>query len=306
MLFYVVRRLLLTFFAALLVALLAFLLSRSGGDAAAALVGDGATNADIAQMRQHAGLDRPLAVQFIDWLGRCLQGDFGQSLLSRRAVTDILLERLPTTLILGGMALSFTLIIAVPLALWAAQAPDGLVDRLTRLLALVGQAMPGFWVALLLVLEFGVRHPWLPISGSNGPAHFILPAITLALGALPPMLRLLRAHLLQILPARHMITARAKGARPAQALMRHALPLAAPPVIASTALQLGHLWSGSVAVETVFALDGLGFLTWETIRQSDLPVLQGVVLTSAILYLLAGLLGDIVAAGLDPRLRAEA
>lgn len=305
MLAYLARRLLLTLCAALLVALLTFMLSRTGGDAAAALAGDGATGADIAQMRQHAGLDRPIIIQFIDWLGQCLRGNFGQSLLSRRAVAEILLEKLPTTVILGGAALSLTLVISIPLSLLAAHAPDGFVDRLTRLLALVGQAMPGFWVALLLVLEFGVRRPWFPISGNDGPTHFILPAITLALGALPPMLRLLRTQLHQILPAPHMITARAKGARPAQALAHHALPLAAPPVIASTALQLGHLWSGSVAVETVFALDGLGFLTWETIRQSDLPVLQGVVLTSAALYLLAGLLGDLVAAGLDPRLRAE-
>lgn len=303
MLEFALRRLTVAVAVALAVSAIAFLLLRLSGDVALAIAGEGARAADIDLVRTTYGLDRPLAVQYLDWLGKLLTGDFGKSLYFKTDVVDLVADKLPTTLILGVLALAFALALALPLGILASLRPNGWIDRLCLSIAVVGQALPTFFFALCLILIFSITLRWLPVSGSDTWAHFVMPTIALGYFSAPAFMRLVRAGMMETLASDYVRTARAKGLSPASVVLKHALKNAAIPVVALAAVQLGFMLGGSIVIETIFALDGLGYLAYQSITHKDFPVTQTVVLLLSLLYIALTLLADLVNAWLDPRLR---
>jgi len=303
MLQYALKRAVLALLVALTVSLVCFMLVNLSTDVATAMAGEGATAEAIDSIRHQYGLDRPLPVQYLEWLGRAALGDFGDSLYFRTPVAALVAERMPTTMILGAAALAFALLLSIPLGVVAALKPNSWVDRLTLTIAVVGQAMPTFWFALLLMFFFGVTLKLLPISGGDTWQHFILPSIALGYYATPAIMRLTRSGMLEVLESDYIRTARAKGLKNTSVLFKHALRNAVAPVVALAAVQLGFMLGGSVVIETIFALNGLGYLAWEAISHNDFPVVQAVVLLISLVYIVLTLLADVANAWLDPRIR---
>jgi peptide/nickel transport system permease protein len=303
MLAYAAKRALLALLVALTVSLACFFLVHLSTDIAVAMAGEGARSEDIEFIRKQYGFDRPLGVQYAEWLARAARGEFGESLYFRIAVAEIVWQRLPVTLTLGGYAILIALGLSIPLGVLAAMRPNSWLDRVALTIAVVGQAMPSFWFALLLMLLFGVTLGWLPISGSDTQAHFVLPAVALAYYAAPAIMRLTRSGMLEVLGSDYIRTARAKGLRPMAVLFKHALRNAVIPVVALAAVQLGFMLGGSVVIETVFALNGLGYLAWEAILHNDFPVVQAIVLLIALIYIVLTFLADLANGWLDPRIR---
>jgi peptide/nickel transport system permease protein len=300
---FAVRRLCLGFGIMLFVSLVVFTLTNVATDPAIAIAGEGATASDIEAARQAYGFDRPILERYAAWLGDAVSGDFGTSYRQHRPVSAVVLERLPTTVILGSLAIGLALLLALPLAVLAAMRPGSALDRLALSIALFGQAMPTFWLALLGILVFSVLLGWLPASGSDTARQFILPAITLAVYAVPPILRLTRSGMIEVLRADYIRTARAKGLRRPRVLMKHALRNAIVPVVSVASVQFGALLGGSVVTETIFAMHGIGYLAWEAISNDDLPVVQALILITAFFYVILTLLADLLNAWLDPRIR---
>jgi len=265
--------------------------------------GEGARAADIELVRKTYGLDRPLAVQYLDWLGQTLRGDFGKSLYFKTSVVDLVADKLPTTLILGLTSVAFALAVSLPLGILAALFPNSWVDRLCLAVAVVGQALPNFFFALCLILLFSITLRWLPVSGSDTWMHFVMPTVALGYYAAPAFMRLVRAGMIETLAADYVRTARAKGLSPASVVFKHALRNALIPVVALAAVQLGFLLGGSIVIETIFALDGLGYLAYQSITYKDFPTTQAVVLLLSVIYIALTFASDIVNAWLDPRLR---
>ena len=303
MLSYTLQRLGVAVLVALTVSLVTFSMIFASGDPAIAMAGEGARAEDIENVRRFYGFDRPIAVQYLDWLGSALQGDLGRSYTLRQPVADVIAARLPTTALLAGCALAFALLLSVPLGVVAAVKPNSLVDRFALLLAVVGQAMPTFWFALTLVLWLGVYWRLLPITGSESWAHFVMPAIALGYYLTPGVMRLTRAGMLEVLSSDYIRTARAKGLRTHSVLFKHALRNAIVPVVSLAAVQFGFMLGGSVVIETIFQINGLGYLAWESIQRKDLPTMQAVVLILALIYVLLTFVADMLNAFLDPRIR---
>jgi peptide/nickel transport system permease protein len=303
MLTYTLKRLALAFLVALTVSVGSFTLLRAAGDPAVAMAGHSAKASDIEFIRTTYGFDRPLATQYVDWLGKALQGDFGESLYFRTPVSRMLADKLPTTMTLGGLALLFALGVGLPLGIAAAVRPNSWIDRAALTLSVTGQAMPTFWFALLLVLLFSVTFPLLPPSGSGSWKHFVMPTVVLGYYATPAIMRLTRAGMIEVLASDYIRTARAKGLHPARVLFKHALRNAVIPVVSLAAVQFGFMLGGSVVVETVFALHGTGQLAWESISRSDLPTVQAIVLVFSGFYVVLSLIADLLNAWLDPRIR---
>jgi len=300
---FVVTRLALALAVALAVSIIAFLLLRLSGDVATALAGEGAQQADIEAVRKIYGLDRPVIVQYGEWLWRVMSGDFGTSLYFKTDVASLVISKLPTTLVLGLSSLVFSLLIAIPLGIIAALYRNSLIDRLALGLAVIGQALPNFFFALLLIMVFSITLRWLPVSGSGTWKHFVMPTIALGYYAAPAFMRLIRAGMIEVLSADYVRTARAKGLPARLVIFKHALRNAIVPVVALTAVQLGFLLGGSVVIETIFALDGLGYLAYQSIANKDFPVMQVVVLLLSLVYVGLTLMADIANAWLDPRIR---
>ena len=300
---FILKRLGLALLVALTVSIISFVLLRTSGDAAIAIAGEGARDIDIEAIRQAYGLDRPLAVQYLIWLGQTLGGDFGQSLYFKTDVVDLVLAKAPVTLLLGLLSLAFALLVAIPLGVLAAVFANTWIDRAALAIAVFGQAMPNFFFALLLVMLFSITFRWLPVSGSGSWLHFVMPTVALGYYAAPAFMRLVRAGMVEVLSADYVRTARAKGLPTRTVVFKHALRNAIVPVVALSAVQLGYLLGGSVVIETIFALDGLGFLAYQSITHKDFPVIQAVVVMLSVIYVLLTLLGDIANAWLDPRIR---
>ncbi len=296
------RRLLLGAAIMLFISMLVFALTNVAVDPAIAIAGEGATAADVAAVRTRYGLDRPVPLRYLAWLGSAVQGDFGTSYRQHRLVSAIVLERLPVTLVLGSLALIVSFLIALPLAMLAALHPRGMLDRLALGVALTGQAMPAFWLALLAILLFSVVLRWLPASGSDGPLAYIMPSVVLGFYATPPVLRLTRAGLIEVLRADYIRTARAKGLRRKRVLIKHALRNAIVPVVSVAAVQFGYLLGGSVVIETVFAMQGIGYLAWDAVSNGDMPVVEALVLITAFFYVVLTIGADLLNAWLDPRI----
>jgi peptide/nickel transport system permease protein len=303
MLAFTLRRLLVALAVAFTVSVASFLLLHLSGDLATAIAGPEATGPQIAQIRQDYGLDRPLLAQFLTWGWRALHLDFGNSFYFRESVIDLLAARLPITLYLGIIALAVALFVAIPLGVVAAVKRDTWIDRTALAVSVLGQAMPSFWFGLTLILIFSVNLRWLPVSGNASWQNFVLPAIALGYYAMPAVMRLTRNGMLEVLASDYVRTARAKGLPPRKILVRHALRNAVIPVIALSAVQFGFMLGGSIVIEAVFSLQGLGQLAWESIARNDFPVVQAIVLVLAMIYIGLTLAADLLNAFLDPRLR---
>ena len=305
MLIYILRRLLVALSVVVTVAVISFLLLHLSGDLAAAIAGPESSAADVEAIRVQHGLDRPMIEQFGDWFGRALQLDFGQSFYFQNTVMELIGERLPITLKLGGVALLLALVVAIPLGVAAAVWRDSWIDRLALGIAVIGQAMPNFWFALTLIVVFSVGLQWLPVAGNSSWLHFVLPAVALGYYAMPAIMRLTRAGMLDVLGADYIRTARAKGLSRPRVIFKHALRNAIIPVVALAAVELGFMLGGSVVIESVYSLQGLGQLAWDSIARNDYPVVQAVVLLIAVFYIGLTFVADVLNAALDPRMRTR-
>lgn len=305
MLVYISKRLGLALLVALTVSIIAYLLLHLSGDPATAIAGEGARQEDIESIRKAYGFDRPLVVQYADWLWQLLRGNFGTSVYFKTDVGPLIIDKLKTTLLLGVSALGVALLVSVPLGILAALYKNTLVDRVCLGIAVLGQALPNFFFALLLIMLFSISWRILPVSGSDSWQHFVMPAIALGYYVAPAFMRLIRAGMIEVLGADYIRTAKAKGLPAGKVIFKHALRNAIVPVVALTAVQLGYLLGGSVVIETIFALDGLGYLAYQSITYKDYPVMQIIVLLLSAIYVLLTLASDIANAWLDPRIRVS-
>jgi peptide/nickel transport system permease protein len=305
MLIYTLRRLGLALLVAIAVSMVSFMLIRMSGDPAIALAGEAASTAEIEYVRQKYGFDRPLIIQYLDWGWRVLQGDFGESPYFNQPVTTVIGDRIGVTMTLGVCALTFAVLLSIPMGVVAATRPNTWIDRLALSVSVMGQAMPSFWFGLIMIIFFGVYLRWLPISGSDTWAHFVMPTIALGYYATPAFMRLTRSGMLEVLASDHIRTARAKGLRWPKILYKHALRNAIIPVVSLAAVQLGFMLGGSIVIESVFAIHGIGYLAWQSIGRSDLPVVQSIVLLLSMIYVFLTFLSDLLNAFLDPRIRVR-
>jgi peptide/nickel transport system permease protein len=303
MLAYITKRLGLAVLVALTVSILAYMLLYLSGDPALAIAGEGARQVDIDMVRKTYGFDQPIIVQFGNWLLKIIQGDLGQSIYFKTDVGKLVFTKLETTMLLAVYSLAFALIISVPLGVLAAIYKNSWIDRLCLGVAVVGQAMPNFFFALILIMLFSITWRILPVSGSGTWQHFVMPSIALGYYAAPAFMRLIRAGMIEVLSADYIRTARANGLPTSSVIFKHALRNAIVPVVALAAVQLGFLLGGSIVIETIFALDGLGYLAYQSIIQKDFPVTQVIVLLLSVIYILLTLASDIANAWLDPRIR---
>lgn len=287
-----------------IVSVICFVLSNVASDPAVGIGGAQATDEDLALIRKTYGLDRPLPVRYVEYVSSLLQGDFGTSYLAKRPVLEMIAERLPVTALLAFLSMALALAIALPLGCAAALWPNTIIDRFAQFLAVTGQAIPNFWAGLLLIVVFGVQLRWLPISGSDTLAHFVLPSITLGTFAMPPLMRLIRAGMIDVLASDYIRTARAMGIRPVALTFKYALKNAVLPVISLAAVQLGFMLGGSIVVESIFALNGVGYLAWQSMSRSDMPVIQAIVLLISMIYIVLTLAADLLNGFMDPRLRS--
>jgi len=288
---------------AFIVSVATFLLTTWTGDLAIAIGGLGASREELDRLRVTHGLDRPLLVQYLDWAGRALTGDLGRSFFSQEDVAPLILSRLPVTATLAVCSLAVGLALAFPLGIAAALRQGSWVDSLAQSIAALSQAMPSFWSGLLLILLFGVTLQVLPISGADDWSGFVMPSLALGWFVFPILLRLLRAGMVETLGADFIRTARAKGLARRRIVLRHALRNAVLPVVSLAAVQFGQLLGGSVVVESVFALPGIGQLAWHAIQRADYPVVQAIVLFVALIFVAMNLVADLINGALDPRIR---
>lgn len=300
---YLVRQFLLSLAVMIAVSIVGFVLLRASGDLALRIAGAEALAEDVERMRVAYGLDRSLVVQYFDWAWKALHGDLGRSLFFPEDVSTLIAQRLPITLGLGALGLGAAILIGLPLGTLSALRPNGLLDRLVLAISVLGQAMPPFWLGLLLIIVFGLMLNILPVSGSETWRHLVLPTAVLAVATMPTIMRLTRSGMIDALRADYIRTARAKGLNPASVIVKHALRNALIPVVAISAVQLGALVGGSVVLETIFGIQGLGYLAWESINRADFPVVQANVLVLGVIYCILTFVSDMLHAFLDPRLR---
>jgi peptide/nickel transport system permease protein len=303
---YVQRRLLQFPFILFAVATVVFLVMHAIGDPARLLLNPEGTRQDLANLEAALGLDQPLYIQYLRYMAGLVHGDFGNSFRYHQPALQLVLERLPATLLLTGVALAITVPFALAMGVLSATHRNSPLDYLATALAVAGRALPSFWLGLLLILLLGVQFPILPPSGYGQPSQIIMPALTLGLGLAAAVTRLTRSSMLEVLQQDYIRTARSKGLTGQAVLMGHALRSALIPVVTILALQMGTLLSGSVIVETIFAWPGVGRLIVDSIFQYDYPVVEAAVLCLALLFLLLNLATDLLYGALDPRMRVDA
>jgi peptide/nickel transport system permease protein len=300
---FLLRRLLMTALLLFLVALTVFLLGHLTGDPVRLMVPEDATAQEIAAFRRELGLDRPLAVQFADFLAHAVRGDLGRSLRYRQPSLTLVLERMPATIELGTAAMLIALAVAVPAGLLAAPRPGSLLDALLSTAAAVGQALPPFWIGIMLIILFAVHLGWLPAAGRGDPGSLVLPAVTLGLWPMARMARMLRSSLVDALQEDFVRSARAKGLSERAVLLRHVLRNASIPTVTMAGLTYGSVLGGTVITESVFAWPGVGRLALEAVYNRDFPLVQATVLVVAWIFVVINLALDFVYAWLDPRIR---
>jgi peptide/nickel transport system permease protein len=310
---YIFRRLLQTVPVLLGVSLLAFAIMHVvPGDPVRLIAGPDAPESVVARIRVELGLERPLHVQYLSFLGRALRGDLGRSLRSRTPVMDEIFSRFPATLELTTVSMLLAVGVGIPLGLVAAVRRASWLDYLATGASLSTLSMPIFWVAIVAIWLFSLQLGWLPVSGRAGPVweweglrHIVLPAATLATTSLAIISRLTRSGMLDVLGREYVTTARAKGVPPWSVVGKHALANALIPVVTVVGLQYGFLLGGAVVTETIFAWPGVGRPAITAILQRDYPVVQGCVLLVAVAFVLINLLVDVLYGWLDPRIRYE-
>ncbi len=314
MLPYLLRRLATMVPVLLVVSVVVFsLIHLTPGDPVAIMLREESDPATAAALRTALGLDRPLPVQYLTWLGRAARGELGRSIRTNQPVTQAILERLPVTLTLAAAATLLALAVALPAGIVSAVRRNSLADVAGTVAALSGVSLPNFWLAILLIFVFSVTLGWLPPLGWVSPVRdpwgglrsLVLPAVTLGTAMAAVVMRMTRSSLLEVLQLEFVRTARAKGLREGRVVLRHALRNALIPVVTVVGLQAGALLGGAIITESVFALPGVGRLLVDAIFQRDFPLVQGVVLFLALNFLLVNLVVDLAYAVLDPRIRYD-
>jgi peptide/nickel transport system permease protein len=314
MLSYLIRRIVLTLPTLLLVAVSVFALMRLiPGDPAQLMLGDSADAVLLAEARQRLGLDQALPLQFFHWLGQVVQGDFGQSITDGQPVLPLILERFQVTASIVIAAVFFATCLAVPLGLLAAWKQNRPIDIVVVASSTLLLSVPSFWLGLMLLLIFGLKLGWLPVVGyvalseslSQGLTYIVLPVATLAMVETGVLTRMARSSAIDVLRLEYVSHARAKGAGELRVLLRHVLPNAFAPVLTLIGLVLGHLLGGAAVLETVFTLPGLGRLLVDSIFARDYPVVQGVLLSTALIYVLINLIVDLCYPLFDPRVQVQ-
>ena len=302
---YVITRVIQSAVTLLILSLAVFLSVHLTGNTADYLLGPETTEADYEQLKKNFGLDRPLIVQYADFLTDILRADFGTSFLKGRPARDILMSRLPATLQLAGAAFLLAVIVGVPLGIFSAVNRDGILDNFGKLFAVMGIATPNFWIAIMLIMLFGGILGWLPTFGRGGPEHFILPAFVLGWSAMAGMVRLGRSSMLEVMDSEYVKFARVKGLAERLVVWKHALKNAIIPLMTFSGLTLAGLLNGSVAVELVFAWPGIGQLMLQGIQTRDFAIVQATVLAAGFFYIVTALLIDILYGYVNPRIRYD-
>jgi peptide/nickel transport system permease protein len=300
---YVLRRLGRCVFVLLGVALLAFVIARLKGDPVLLMVQPGATAADVEAMRRSLGLDGPLWLQFARFLAGALRGNLGTSIWQGQSVTTLLLERVPFTLRLSSLAIFVVIAVGIPAGIVAARSRGGAWDQVIVAGAVAGQALPTFWVGLMLIYLFAVDWRVLPSFGAGDWRHLVMPVVTLSLFSLARVTRLVRSSMLEVLNQDYIRTARAKGLAARRLLFRHALRNSLLPITTLVGLEYGVALGGSVITETIFALPGVGGLAVQAIFNRDFPLIQAVVLFTAAVFVVVNFLVDVLYLAFDPRVQ---
>jgi peptide/nickel transport system permease protein len=300
---YLIGRLLQTLLSMLVVISIVFVLTRLSGNPVHLLLDVNATERDQEILTHALGLDQPLPVQYGIYVKNIALGDFGNSVLTRRPVTEHILERLPATIELGFVSMFLSVLIGVPLGVYSAVRRGGVMDGAARTFAILGQSMPTFWLGLMLILVFGVMLGALPAGGRGGPEHLILPAFTLGYFTSAAILRLTRSAMLEVLGSDYIKFARLKGLHEQVVLWKHGLRNALLPVVTFAVMLFVQFLGGAVVTETVFAWPGLGRLILESITTRDYPIVQAGVLVLSALYLMGNLFVDMLYSYLNPRIR---
>ena len=302
---YLLRRLLQGVLTLLVISLIVFLLARLSGDPLHIMLPEEATAEDYATAAKHWGLDRPLPVQYLAFLGNALRGDLGRSIRLRQPTLELVLERLPATLQLAGAAIAVSLLIAIPIGVLSALRRNTALDYGGKAVALLGQSMPSFWLGIVLIWVFAVMLGWLPASGRGGPEHYILPAIALGWYQVAAVMRLVRSAMLDVMDSEYVKLARIKGVAESSVVWKHCLRNAAIPPLTYIGFVVAVLLTGSVVIETVFSWPGIGLLAIDAVRYRDFPLVQTIVLIYAAKFVVINLLVDVMYVYVDPRIRFQ-
>lgn len=301
---YILRRLAYGFAVVLGVAAVVFVVTHLFSDPARKMLPLDATQAQVDQFREQLGLDEPLPVQFVGFLGDTVTLDFGESISKRVPAGEVVLDRLPNTLVLMAVALVIAILLAFPLGIIAAMRPGSKIDNLTVAISLAGLSLPQFWLGALLILFFAVNLKVLPTSGSGDLKHVILPAVALALPAAGRIAQMVRSTMIEEMQRQYVLASRARGLRRTYVLVRHVLRNAAVPIVSFMSLETANMLAGgTILVETVFAYQGVGLLAVEASKVDDIVLLQAVVMAIALLVVVTNLLADFLHAWLDPRIQ---
>ncbi len=288
----------------LLMSIVIFSLSRLTGDPVALLLSDYATDEDRQRITIQLGLDKPVYQQYLQFLWNAVQGDLGVSIMGNEEPTiNLIIERLPASFQLAGIALILSLTIGIPLGVYSAVYYGSMLDKTARVVALLGQSIPAFWLGLVLMYFFGVRLGWLPTSGYGEIKHLIMPAFTMGVFTVAAVTRLVRISMLETLDSEYVKFARIKGVSEFKVIWKHALRNSLIPVVTFMGTFFATMITGAVVIETVFSWPGVGRLAFEAILNRDFPLIQAVVLFMASLFILVNLMVDLLYAYLDPRIR---
>ena len=302
---YILRRLGYSVISLVLLSLTIFFFVRVTGDPAVLLVEPGASKADLEQIRQQFGLDRPLFIQYGHFVSALVRGDFGQSFYYRTPVLELYLSRLPNSLMLAAAAMALSLLIGIPSGILAAVNVNGWWDRVGKIFSLLGLSLPSFWVGLVMILFFSVYLGWLPSSGAGTLSHLIMPAFALGWFFAAAHMRMTRSSMLEVMGSEYVKLARLKGLPERLVITKHAFKNALIPVLTLAGINLVIMVNVAVVVETVFAWPGIGRLLYEGIAFRDFPVVQATVLLGGVMIVVVNLLVDILYAVIDPRIRLE-
>ncbi|TSA47174.1 MAG: ABC transporter permease [Chloroflexi bacterium] len=285
------------------VLVLAFFMIRMTGDPASLMMSRNATAEEVAAFREAMGFNRPVLVQFGDWISKALSGDFGNSLHFRESALNLVLQRLPATLELAVVGLCMAIIVGIPLGLIGGFRAGGTVDFFGRLLALLGQSIPNFWLGLILILILAQRLGWFPVFGNDEPKAVILPAFVLSLPVMGELLRLTRSATLEVRSEDFVRTAFSKGLRRRTIYIEHVLLNVAISLVSVVGVEFGYMLGGSIYIETVYAWPGMGQLVGQALGWRDFPLIQTIVVFTSIIVLALNLLTDLIYAIIDPRIR---
>ena len=301
---YLARRIFYSILVIVGVSVVVFVVTRLLGDPVRLMLPLEASAQEVAEMRTHLGFDRPLYIQFFDFASKAITGDFGDSLWQRTPALPLVLERLPASLLLAGLAMAISLVLSVPLGILAAIRPGSLLDRFCVVISLGGVCLPVFWLGMMLILLFAVGLGWFKTSGYGGWEYVTLPAITLAALPLGRITQIVRTSMIDEMHRTYMYTARAKGLKESTVVLRHALKNAAIPIVTLAAWEMTRMLAGySIVVEKVFAWPGYGQLAMQAIERRDLPLVQADVFVVALIVVVVNIFVDLLYGALDPRVR---